>query len=69
LDFKLPIVACAWWTTKPYPLRLAKGQLFIRKSFDLEVIKGTQGLLDARKVRLIYLELIFQKLYQGASPE
>jgi FkbM family methyltransferase len=35
------------------------------QGFDLEVIKGAQGLLDARKIRLIYLELIFQKLYQG----
>ena len=35
------------------------------QGFDLEVIKGAQELLNARKIRLIYLELIFQKLYQG----
>ena len=31
----------------------------------MEVIKGAQGLLNARKIRLMYLELTFQKLYQG----
>ena len=31
----------------------------------MEVIKGAQELLNARKIRLIYLELTFQKLYQG----
>lgn len=35
------------------------------QGFDLEVIKGAQELLNARKIRLIYLELTFQKLYQG----
>ncbi len=35
------------------------------QGFDLEVIKGAQGLLNARKIRLIYLELTFQKLYWG----
>ena len=35
------------------------------QGFDLEVIKGAQGLLNARKIRLIYLELTFQKLYRG----
>ena len=34
------------------------------QGFDLEVIKGAQGLLNARKIRLLYLELNFQKLYQ-----
>src|SRR5262249_16340388 len=35
------------------------------QGFDLEVLKGAQGLLNARKIRLIYLEIIFQKLYEG----
>jgi hypothetical protein len=35
------------------------------QGFDLEVIKGAQRLLDARKIHLIYLELNFKKLYQG----
>jgi hypothetical protein len=34
------------------------------QGFDLEVLKGAQGLLDARKIRLIYLEVTFQKLYE-----
>ena len=38
------------------------------QGFDLEVIKGAQGLLNARKIRLIYLELTFQKMYQGIPP-
>jgi FkbM family methyltransferase len=33
------------------------------QGFDLEVIKGAQGLLNTRKIRLIYLELTL--LYQG----
>jgi FkbM family methyltransferase len=35
------------------------------QGFDLEVLKGAQELLNARKIRLIYLEITFQKLYQG----
>jgi FkbM family methyltransferase len=35
------------------------------QGFDLEVLKGAQELLNARKIRLIYLEIIFQKLYHG----
>jgi len=35
------------------------------QGFDVEVIKGAQGLLNARKIRLIYLEITFQELYQG----
>jgi hypothetical protein len=35
------------------------------QGFDLEVIKGAQGLLNARKIRLLHLELTFQKLYHG----
>ena len=38
------------------------------QGFDLEVIKGAQGLFNARKVRLLYLELTFQKLYHGIPP-
>ena len=38
------------------------------QGFDLEVMKGAQRLLDARKVRLLHIELTFQPLYKDLPP-
>jgi FkbM family methyltransferase len=38
------------------------------QGFDLEVLKGAKELLNARKIRLLYIELTFQKLYLGSPP-
>jgi len=35
------------------------------QGFDLEVLKGAQGLLSTTKIRLIFLEINFQRLYEG----
>jgi len=35
------------------------------QGFDLSVLEGAKGLLSARKVRLIFLEITFQEVYEG----
>jgi FkbM family methyltransferase len=35
------------------------------QGFDLEVLKGGQELMAARRIRLIYLEIIFSKMYKN----
>ena len=35
------------------------------QGFDLEVLKGARQMLQARKIRLLYLEIIFAKLYMN----
>lgn len=37
------------------------------QGFDLEVLRGAARLLDAARVQLVYLELIFSPMYQGQA--
>lgn len=37
------------------------------QGYDLEVLKGAKGMLESGKIRLVYLELNFARIYEGQA--
>ncbi len=38
------------------------------QGFDLEVLKGASGMLDRHRIHLIYMEIIFSRMYKDLPP-